>query len=171
MASAPKPAREKIRPLAALAAISRQAKSRKKRVVFTNGCFDVVHAGHVTILEKARRLGDILIVGVNSDKSVRAQNKAPDRPIIGGHDRALLLAALASVDYVVLFNEPTPLRVIEALKPDVLVKGADWETGDIVGRDAVERNGGKVVRVALVPGLSTTQLVERIRAGKSALDD
>jgi rfaE bifunctional protein nucleotidyltransferase chain/domain len=132
-------------------------------VVFTNGCFDLVHAGHVKVLERARRLGELLIVGLNSDASVRAL-KGPGRPILHQADRALLLAALTPVDYVVIFNEPTPQRLIERLQPDVLVKGADWGQGAIVGAAVVRARGGRIVRIPLLKGCSTTALIERIQA-------
>ena len=132
-------------------------------IVFTNGVFDILHPGHVRYLRDARALGDILIVGVNSDRSTRALDKAPDRPINPENERAEVLAALASVDAVVVFDEDTPHAIISALQPDILVKGADWGADAIVGRDVVEARGGKVVRIALAPGHSTTAIVERIR--------
>ncbi len=133
-----------------------------RRVVFTNGCFDLLHAGHAALLEQAAALGDILVVGLNSDSSVR-RLKGPRRPLIHEQQRAALLAALRAVDYVVLFDEETPLELIEALLPDVLVKGEDYPLSEIVGREVVEGRGGKVVRLPLVTGLSTTTLVERLR--------
>jgi rfaE bifunctional protein nucleotidyltransferase chain/domain len=133
-----------------------------KRVVFTNGVFDLVHPGHVRYLRDARALGDALIVGVNSDRSARA-NKGPHRPINGEHERAEVLAALAVVDVVVIFDEETPHEIISRIQPDLLVKGADWGPDNIVGRDVVEARGGRVVRVDLAPGFSTTKLIERIR--------
>jgi rfaE bifunctional protein nucleotidyltransferase chain/domain len=137
-------------------------RARGTRVVFTNGCFDLLHAGHVRLLESARSEGDFLVVGLNSDASVR-RNKGPDRPVIPEHERAEALLALEAVDRVVIYDDPTPLRVIEALLPDVLVKGADWAADAIVGREEVERAGGRVVRVELLPGRSTTALVDSIR--------
>ncbi len=139
------------------------ARSVGQSVVFTNGVFDVLHPGHVRYLRDARALGDVLIVGVNSDRSARALGKAPDRPINPEPERAELLEALASVDAVVIFDEDTPHAIITALQPDILVKGADWDAGAIVGRDVVEARGGRVVRIALAPGYSTTAIVERIR--------
>lgn len=141
----------------------RRARNRGQAIVFTNGVFDVLHPGHVRYLRDARALGDLLIVGVNSDRSARALGKAPDRPINPENERAEVLAALASVDAVVVFDEDTPHAVITALQPDVLVKGADWGADAIVGRDVVEARGGKVVRIGLAPGYSTTAIVERIR--------
>ncbi|HXI35181.1 MAG TPA: D-glycero-beta-D-manno-heptose 1-phosphate adenylyltransferase [Gemmatimonadales bacterium] len=132
-------------------------------VVFTNGVFDVLHAGHVALLEAARAAGAALVVGVNADASVRRLGKGADRPLVGEVDRTRVLAALACVDCVVLFEEDTPLELIHALRPDVLVKGADYGRDQIVGADDVEGWGGRVVRVPLVPGKSTTDLVRRLR--------
>ena len=131
--------------------------------MFTNGVFDVLHAGHVALLEAARAAGAALVVGVNADASVRRLGKGADRPLVGEVDRARVLAALACVDCVVLFEEDTPLELIRALRPDVLVKGADYGRDQIVGADDVEGWGGRVVRVPLVPGKSTTDLVRRLR--------
>jgi rfaE bifunctional protein nucleotidyltransferase chain/domain len=135
-----------------------------KRVVFTNGVFDLLHPGHVRYLEQARRLGDVLIVGVNADVSVR-RNKGAGRPINPERERAEVLAALACVDGVVLFDEDTPAEIIRAVQPDVLVKGADWPADQIVGRDTVEARGGRVERVAVEQGHSTTAIIETIRTG------
>lgn len=132
-------------------------------MVFTNGVFDLLHAGHVALLEAARAAGDALVVGVNSDASVRRLGKGADRPLIAEAERARLLAALAAVDCVVLFDEDTPLALIERLHPDVLVKGADYAPGAIVGAKEVEGWGGRVVRVPLVEGKSTTDLVRKLR--------
>jgi rfaE bifunctional protein nucleotidyltransferase chain/domain len=134
-------------------------------VVFTNGVFDLLHPGHVRYLQDARRLGDALIVGVNSDRSVRALNKGPERPINPEHERAEVLAALGCVDVAVIFDEDTPHALITQIQPDVLVKGADWGEQNIVGRDVVEARGGRVVRMELSPGFSTTNLIERTRTG------
>ena len=133
-----------------------------KRVVFTNGVFDLLHPGHVRYLQEARALGDALIVAVNSDRSVRA-NKGPERPINPELERAELLAALECVDAVVVFDEDTPHAIVSRILPDVLVKGADWAEDNIVGRDVVEGRGGRVVRIELAPGFSTTELIRRIR--------
>jgi rfaE bifunctional protein nucleotidyltransferase chain/domain len=141
----------------------RRTRADGKTVVFTNGVFDILHPGHVRYLRDARALGDLLIVGLNSDRSVRALAKAPGRPITGEGERAEVLAALASVDAVVIFDEDTPHAIISALQPDVLVKGADWGENAIVGRDVVEARGGRVVRLKLADGYSTTSLIERIR--------
>jgi D-beta-D-heptose 7-phosphate kinase/D-beta-D-heptose 1-phosphate adenosyltransferase len=134
------------------------------RVVFTNGVFDLLHPGHIELLEAARREGDALIVGVNSDASARRLAKGPARPVAAEQARARVLAGLAAVDCVVLFDENTPLELIRALAPDVLVKGADYTRDRIVGADWVEARGGRVVRVPVVPGYSTTAMVERLRA-------
>lgn len=136
---------------------------RKKggRVVFTNGCFDIIHAGHVRYLKKAKALGDILVVGLNSDSSVRSI-KGDKRPIVPEKERAEVLSALWFVDYIVLFNEPTPIKLISALKPDVLAKGSDWAARDIVGGDVVRRSGGRIARITLVKGRSTTNIIKRI---------
>ena len=133
-----------------------------RKVVFTNGVFDLLHPGHVRYLQQARALGDALIVGLNSDGSVR-RNKGPERPLTHEMERAEILAALACVDAVVVFDEDTPAAIIEAVQPDVLVKGADWAADRIVGRDTVEARGGRVVRMPVVQGYSTTAIVERIR--------
>jgi D-beta-D-heptose 7-phosphate kinase/D-beta-D-heptose 1-phosphate adenosyltransferase len=135
-------------------------------VVFTNGVFDLLHPGHVRYLRAARDLGAALIVGVNSDRSVRA-NKGPQRPINPEAERAEVLSALACVDAAVIFDEDTPHALITRLQPDVLVKGADWGADDIIGRDVVEARGGRVVRMALARGFSTTALIERTKTGSS----
>ena len=134
-----------------------------QKIVFTNGVFDLLHPGHARYLADARALGDVLIVGINSDRSARALGKAPDRPINTEHERAEVLAALAAVDAVVVFDEDTPHAVISAVQPDVLVKGADWGKNAIVGRDIVEDRGGKVVRIELSQGYSTSAILARIR--------
>jgi len=147
----------------AVAAIER-LRAAGKTVVFTNGVFDLLHVGHLRYLQQARALGDALIVGVNSDRSVRT-NKGQGRPITPEAERAEILSALACVDGVVVFDEDTPHDIITALQPDVLVKGADWAADAIVGRDTVEARGGKVVRVNIEPGWSTTGIIQKIRAG------
>jgi D-beta-D-heptose 7-phosphate kinase/D-beta-D-heptose 1-phosphate adenosyltransferase len=132
-------------------------------VVFTNGVFDLLHPGHVRYLTAARQHGDALIVAINSDASARRLSKGPDRPLNPEHERAEVLAALAVVDAVVIFGEDTPLEIVTALQPDVLVKGGDWAADAIVGRDVVEARGGKVVRIAIADGYSTSAIVERLR--------
>jgi rfaE bifunctional protein nucleotidyltransferase chain/domain len=133
-----------------------------KRVVFTNGVFDILHPGHVRYLKTARSYGDALVVGVNSDRSVRT-NKGPGRPVIPEAERAEVLSALACVDAVVIFGEQTPAAIIEAIEPDVLVKGADWPADQIVGRETVEARGGRVVRVPVEAGYSTSEILRRIK--------
>jgi len=139
-----------------------QARAACRRVVFTNGVFDILHPGHVRYLQQARALGDVLVVGINTDRSVRS-NKGPERPITPEAERAELLAALECVDVVTIFDEETPLNLISELLPDVLVKGADWAHDAIVGRDIVEARGGRVVRVAVEQGHSTTSIVQKIK--------
>jgi rfaE bifunctional protein nucleotidyltransferase chain/domain len=139
------------------------AQTQGKRIVFTNGCFDLMHIGHTRYLQAAKDLGDLLVVGVNSDASVKILNKAPDRPIVSDAQRAEVIAALGCVDYVILFNEPDPHSLIAALQPDVLVKGGDWPVERIVGREIVEARGGIVKTIPLVPNISTTSLIQRIR--------
>jgi rfaE bifunctional protein nucleotidyltransferase chain/domain len=143
-----------------------RARAAGQRIVFTNGVFDLLHAGHVSYLRHARSLGDVLIVGLNSDRSVRA-NKGPGRPITPEAERAEILEALTPVDAVVIFDDETPLDLIKALQPDVLVKGADWGDDAIVGRDIVEQRGGLVVRVPLAPGRSTSAIIRKIIASRA----
>ena len=147
-----------------LVSILELARAKKQRLVFTNGCFDLMHIGHTRYLQAAKQLGDLLVVGVNSDASVRSLNKALDRPIVPESQRAEVLAALGCVDYVVIFTEPDPLNLITTLQPDVLVKGGDWPVNRIVGREIVEARGGVVKTIPLVPDMSTTSLIKRIRA-------
>ena len=143
-------------------ALVRRLRAAAKSLVFTNGVFDLLHPGHVRYLQQARALGDALIVGVNSDRSARS-NKGRSRPIIPAVERAEVLEALACVDGVVVFDEDTPQALIAELEPDVLVKGADWAENAIVGRDLVEARGGRVVRIAVEPGYSTSSLIQRIK--------
>jgi D-glycero-beta-D-manno-heptose 1-phosphate adenylyltransferase len=138
-----------------------------RRIVFTNGCFDLLHPGHIRSLEQARELGDALVIGLNSDASVR-QLKGEGRPVIAERERAEILAALESVDAVVIFDAPTPRELIAALLPDVLVKGGDWPGDQIVGREEVEAAGGRVVSIPVVPGYSTTAILRKIREGTRA---
>jgi len=153
-----------IMTVAQLIPILDHARRQKKRIVFTNGCFDLMHIGHTRYLQAARALGDLLVIGVNSDASVRSLNKGADRPIVPEAQRVEVLAALGCVDYVVLFSEPDPGTLIAALQPDVLVKGGDWALDKIVGCETVEARGGAVITIPLVPGLSTTSLLQRIRS-------
>lgn len=155
-------ARRKIVGRAAAVRAVRAAQRRGECVVFTNGCFDLLHVGHVRSLEQARGLGDRLVVAVNTDAGVR-RSKGPGRPIVPARQRAEVIAALACVDWVVLFGETTPLGVIRALRPDVLAKGGDWALDAIVGRAEVERRGGRVVRLREVKGVRTTALVDAAR--------
>jgi len=154
----------KIKSLEELQAIVRDLKGHGKRVVFTNGCFDLLHRGHTRYLEQSKGLGDVLVVALNSDASVRAL-KGEGRPILPAEERAEILAALASVDYVVIFEELDPGRVITTLEPDVLVKGGDYAVEQIVGREAVEAWGGQVYSLPLVEGSSTRGIIEHILKG------
>lgn len=163
-------AAQKLKSRAVLARLVRRAAARGRRVVFTNGCFDLLHPGHIQLLERAKSYGDLLIVGLNSDRSTRAIKGAP-RPIMTQRDRARLVGALESVDYVTIFNEQTPLRLVEALRPHVLIKGADWGAAKIVGRDLVRGRGGRVIRFPLVKGHSTSKLIARIRSASPRLSD
>jgi rfaE bifunctional protein nucleotidyltransferase chain/domain len=138
-------------------------KRNGRRVVFTNGCFDLLHPGHIQLLEAARAMGDALVVGLNSDESVRSL-KGPSRPVIPQQERAEILANLECVDAVVVFNELTPQKTVAALLPDILVKGGDWPDNQIVGREEVEATGGKVVLIDVVQGYSTTEILRKIRA-------
>jgi D-beta-D-heptose 7-phosphate kinase/D-beta-D-heptose 1-phosphate adenosyltransferase len=155
---------DKVVTKAELVPLLERARREKQRIVFTNGCFDLMHIGHTRYLQAAKALGDILVVGVNSDASVKSLKKAPDRPIVAEAQRAEVVAALGCVDYVVMFPEPDPLNLITALQPDVLVKGGDWPIDHIIGREVVERRGGTVKTIPLVPGMSTTALIQRIRS-------
>jgi rfaE bifunctional protein nucleotidyltransferase chain/domain len=132
-----------------------------EKVAFTNGCFDILHAGHVQYLREARKAGDLLILGLNSDASVRAI-KGEKRPLVPQRERAEVVASLAAVDYVTLFDETTPLALIEYLRPDLLVKGGDWKEESVVGRDAVRSWGGRVILIPMTEGVSTTNIVEKI---------
>ena len=147
--------------LARLGQLRRSARARGRKVVFTNGVFDLLHAGHVRYLTAARALGDLLVVGLNSDASVR-RLKGPGRPIHSQPDRAALLLALRCVDYVAIFREDTPHRLVRMLQPQILVKGADWPMSQIVGREVVQAAGGRVVRMRFVKGRSTTSIIKRI---------
>lgn len=151
----------KIKNLKELKKIVFAFKNKGKKIIFTNGCFDLLHYGHIKYLEDAKGKGDILVVAINSDSSVR-RIKGNKRPIINEQDRLRTVAALESVNYAVLFSEDTPIKVIKSLKPDILVKGADWDEKDIAGRDFVLSYGGRVSTIKLVKGLSTTNLIKKI---------
>jgi rfaE bifunctional protein nucleotidyltransferase chain/domain len=151
----------KVLTAAKLVCVLDKARQAGKKIVFTNGCFDILHVGHVRYLAAARSEGDLLVVGLNSDTSVRSI-KGELRPLVSQDQRAEVLANLVCVDYVVVFDEPDPLRLIQTLKPDILVKGADWGEEDIVGAEFVKSRGGKIIRAELVPDASTTRIIECI---------
>ena len=153
--------KQKIKSKKELLRIIKDLKAKRKRIVFTNGCFDLLHIGHVRYLEKARALGDVLVVGVNSDSSVR-KLKGPKRPILPEEERAGILSGLGCVDYITIFREIDPLKLITSLRPDLLVKGGDWTKEQTVGKEVVERLGGEVVIVPFVKGASTSNLIETI---------
>lgn len=157
--------RSKIMVSKELSGVLSAFKKERKTVVFTNGCFDILHLGHATYLEEARKLGDILVVGINSDASVR-RIKGGGRPIMGQDDRAGVLSALRSVDYVTIFDEDDPGALIRELGPDIIVKGSDWKESEIIGGDYVKGRGGKVVTIPFLDGYSTTALIDKIRAGR-----
>jgi D-beta-D-heptose 7-phosphate kinase/D-beta-D-heptose 1-phosphate adenosyltransferase len=159
------PPKHKI--LARASLLERFGRPRDQIIVFTNGCFDLIHRGHVAYLDAARRFGDMLVVGVNTDASVRRLHKGPGRPLVAEEDRAYVLAALECVDVVTLFDEDTPRELVSALLPDVLAKGGDYDLAAVVGREEVEAAGGKVVLVPYVEGYSTTELIRRMqRSGR-----
>jgi len=154
--------KKKIFSRQAIKSLAANLKKQGKKVVFTNGCFDLLHVGHARYLRRAREAGDFLVVGLNADSSVR-KIKGPGRPVLPGGERAELLSALASVDAVVIFTEPTPIRLIELIRPDVLVKGADWLADQIVGGDLVRSYGGRVLRIPLARGKSTSAIIKKIQ--------
>ena len=153
---------EKLKNLDELVAIAAQARQNGQSVVFTNGCFDILHRGHVHLLRQAKAGGDLLIVALNSDRSVR-EIKGPTRPVFSETDRVELIGAMEMVDYVTVFDEPDPYRLIAAIKPNVLAKGGDWSAQKIVGADIVEQAGGRVAVIPYLPGFSTSEIIERIR--------
>lgn len=159
-------ARDKIKERTELARILVSHRRNGLRIVFTNGCFDLMHPGHVRYLEQARSLGDMLIVAVNSDASV-SRLKGPERPVQNEQDRCEVMAALQCVDFVTVFAEDTPFEIISELRPDILVKGGDWSKENIVGRDIVEAGGGQVLSISFEEGFSTTRIIERIRRAGS----
>ena len=152
---------DKIKSFSQLPRLMRRIRGQKRTVAFTNGCFDLIHFGHIKYLYDSKKHADILIVGLNSDLSVR-RLKGPGRPIILQKDRAYILASLQFVDYVVIFDDRTPIRLIKAIKPDFLIKGSDWAKADIVGKDFVESCKGKVITVPFIKGRSTTALIRKI---------
>jgi len=152
---------KKIKTISQMKPLISRLKTQGQKVVFTNGCFDILHVGHIRYLRKAKTQGDVLVVGLNTDRSVK-MIKGEKRPVMPEKERAEVLSALEIVDYVVLFDEPDPLRLIAALKPDILVKGADWPKSRIIGREIVEKSGGRVVRVPLVTGASSSGVIEKI---------
>ena len=154
----------KVKQRQELTTLLQSCREAGKRIVFTNGCFDLMHVGHTRYLQAAKDLGDVLVVAVNSDESVKSLDKGPDRPIVPEAQRAEVVAALGVVDYVILFNEADPQDLIAALRPDILVKGGDWAAKRIAGREIVEARGGIVRTIPLVPGMSTTSLLKRIRS-------
>lgn len=153
----------KLKSLEELKSAVLQAKARGQKIVFTNGCFDILHRGHLHLLREAKALGDLLIVAINSDRSVQ-QIKGSARPVISQAGRAELIAALEMVDYVILFDEVDPYRLIEELRPDILAKGGDWSTDQVIGGDIVERGGGRVAVIPYLKGFSTTEIIERVRS-------
>jgi D-beta-D-heptose 7-phosphate kinase/D-beta-D-heptose 1-phosphate adenosyltransferase len=153
--------KDKIKNLGELLEIVDVHRKKGKKIVFTNGCYDLIHIGHVRCFREGKKLGDVLIVAINSDRSVRSI-KGPTRPIITQDERAEIMSALESVDYVTIFDQDDPLQIITSIKPDILVKGGDWNLDTIVGRDVVESYGGKVFALPLVPGVSTTQIINNM---------
>ena len=153
--------KDKIKDLKVLTELVSEHKKEGRKIVFTNGCYDLLHIGHIKCFQESKNLGDILIVALNSDRSVRAL-KGPSRPIIPEEERAEIIAAMESVDYVTIFDQEDPLEIISTVKPDVLVKGGDWSIDTIVGRDVVESCGGKVLSLPMVPGISTSRIIEDI---------
>ena len=158
----PKDVSGKLKSVGELSEIVAQARAKRKIVVFTNGCFDLLHRGHVHMLREAKAQGDLLIVAMNSDSSVKAI-KGPRRPIMPEIDRVELIAAMEMVDYVVVYDEPDPYDLIAAIKPNVLAKGGDWSPDKIIGADMVERDGGRVAVIPYLEGFSTTEIIERIK--------
>ena len=168
-AGRPRRARDKVKSLAATVRVVRRAQAASRRVGFTNGCFDLLHRGHTRYLEQARALGDLLVVAINGDASVRTL-KGRGRPVVPAEERAEVLAALAAVDLVLIFDDLTPARVIHAVRPDVLVKGGDWPVSQIVGADFVQSRGGIARSLPYVDGASTTELIRRVLARRAPRD-
>jgi len=153
--------KDKIKNLGELVEIVEDLKKEGKKIVFTNGCYDLIHIGHVRCFRDSKKLGDVLIVAINSDRSVRSI-KGPTRPVIPQDERAEIMSALKSVDYVTIFDQCDPLQIIASIRPDILVKGGDWDLDTIIGRDVVVSYGGKVFALPLVPGVSTTQIINKV---------
>jgi D-beta-D-heptose 7-phosphate kinase/D-beta-D-heptose 1-phosphate adenosyltransferase len=154
--------RNKLKSVAEIISITAEARKKGLKVVFTNGCFDLLHRGHVHILRQAKAAGDLLIVALNSDRSV-SRIKGPRRPVMPETDRVELIAAMEMVDYVVVFDEPDPYKLIDAIRPNVLAKGGDWKIEEVVGADIVERDGGQIAVIPYLKGFSTSEIIERIR--------
>ncbi|RKY44693.1 MAG: D-glycero-beta-D-manno-heptose 1-phosphate adenylyltransferase [Candidatus Omnitrophota bacterium] len=152
----------KVIKVSKLASLVKTLKKKKKKIVFTNGCFDLIHPGHIKLLSSAKKYGEVLILGLNSDSSIR-KIKGEKRPIFKEKERIEILSAITYIDYIVVFKEETPFKLIKIIKPDVLVKGGDWKEKDIVGADFVKKQGGKVIRIKLKKGYSTTTLIEKIK--------
>lgn len=152
----------KLKSVAEIISITAEARKKGLKVVFTNGCFDLLHRGHVHILRQAKAAGDLLIVALNSDRSV-SRIKGPRRPVMPETDRVELIAAMEMVDYVVVFDEPDPYKLIDAIRPNVLAKGGDWKIKEVVGADIVERDGGQIAVIPYLKGFSTSEIIERIR--------
>ncbi|HPP66370.1 MAG TPA: D-glycero-beta-D-manno-heptose 1-phosphate adenylyltransferase [bacterium] len=151
----------KIKTLKELQKIVQQLRGQNKTIVFTNGCFDILHAGHLYCLEKAKQQGDVLIVALNSDRSIK-KIKDKGRPIISEKHRAYLISGLSCVDYCIIFHEPTPIKIIEAIKPDILVKGRDYKKREIVGNNIIKEKKGRIIRIPLIPGISTSLIIKKI---------
>ena len=158
----PRGLKTKLKPLEIIKSEIQALQQQGKKIVFTNGCFDILHAGHVNIFEQARNLGDALVVAVNSDISIK-KIKGEKRPVVPESQRMQVLAALEAIDYVIIFEEEDPLMIIEELQPDILVKGGDWPIETIVGREIVEKKGGEILSIPLMEGISTTNIIEEVK--------
>lgn len=158
----PRGLKTKLKPLEIIKNEIKALQQQGKKIVFTNGCFDILHAGHVDIFQQARNLGDALVVAVNSDISIK-KIKGEKRPVVPQAQRMQVLAALEAIDYVVIFDEENPLKIIKEIQPDILVKGGDWPVETIVGREIVEKKGGKVLSIPLMEGISTTNIIEEVK--------
>ena len=158
----PRGLKTKLKPLEIIKSEIQALQQQNKKIVFTNGCFDILHAGHVDIFQQARNMGDALVVAVNSDISIK-KIKGEKRPVVPQAQRMQVLAALEAIDYVVIFDEENPLKIIKEIQPDILVKGGDWPVETIVGREIVEKKGGKVLSIPLMEGISTTNIIEEVK--------